>query len=176
MLSLQVEDVYQQALAYLEKWDLDKAEASLRQVLELQPEHAGAWNKLGVVFARRKDLRQAEDCFNQAIAFDAKLSNAYSNLGNIYAERGWAERAKTAYEQALALDPGNPTATHNLGVLYRKSGEIGKGVELLKQANRSDRERSRSALRSNREAQRVVRYGWLIVIGIALVLFFLFNR
>lgn len=89
-----------------------------------------------MIFARRKDLRQAEICFNEALAMDPTLASAHSNLGNIYAERGWHDRAKAAYEQALLLDPDNPTATHNLGVLYRKTGDIAKGVSLIKQASR----------------------------------------
>ena len=175
-MSVEVDDLYQRALTYLDKWDLEQAEKTLREAIELDPEYARAWNKLGVVFARRKDLRQAEDCFNQAIALDPKLASSYSNLGNIYAEHGWNDRAKTAYEQALVLDPGNPTATHNLGVLYRKSGEIGKGVELIKQANRRDRVRSKSEIRSSPETFRIMRILWAVVICIGLLIFFLFNR
>lgn len=175
-MALNVEELYQETLIHLEKWDLEQAEENLRQILDVDPNHARAWNKLGVVFARKKDLRQAEDCFNMAIQKDPQLSNPYSNLGNIYAERGWTDRAKTAYEQALALDPGNPTATHNLGVLYRKSGDIGRGVDLMKQANKSDRHRYKSELRTSQEAQRIVRTGWIIVIALGVLLLFLLNR
>ena len=76
----QIDALYDQALTDLEKWNLDKAEGSLRQIIEMEPEHALAWNKLGVVFARRKDLRQAEDCFNQAISLDSQLASPHSNL------------------------------------------------------------------------------------------------
>lgn len=171
-----VEDLYQKTLVLLEKWELEPAEENLRQILDLDPNHARAWNKLGVIFARKKDLRQAEDCFNLAIQKDPQLSSPYSNLGNIYAERGWTDRAKIAYEQALALDPGNPTATHNLGVLYRKSGDIGRGVDLLKQASKSDRHRHKSELRGSKETQRIVRTGWIIVIGLGIIVLFLLNR
>lgn len=175
-MSAKVEEMYQEAVAYLDNWQLEQAEEVLDAILSAEPEHARAWNKLGVVFARRKDLRQAEDCFNQAIVYDSKLASSYSNLGNIYAERGWDDRAKTAYETALALDPGNPTATHNLGVLYRKGGEIGKGVDLLKQASRSERGRSRAEFKTSPETKKIMRTGWAIVILIGLIIFYLFNR
>lgn len=171
-----VDELYAEALGYLDGWELDQAEECLLRLIELDPEHARAYNKLGVVFARRKDLRQAEDCFNQAIALDPNLAAAHSNLGNIYAERGWADRAKAAYERALALDPGNPTAMHNLGVLYRKGGDIGKGVSLLKQASKQERYRFRDQARRDPRSRRVINLGWVIVIGIGLVLFLLFNR
>jgi Flp pilus assembly protein TadD len=171
-----VEELYLETLTYLEKWELEKAEENLRKILDLDPDHARAWNKLGVVFARRKDLRQAEDCFNLAVQKDPNLASPHSNLGNIYAERGWIDRAQTAYEQALVLDPGNPTATHNLGVLYRKSGDIGRGVDLMKQATRSERGRYKSELRSSPETRRIVRTGWIIVLAIGAILLFLLNR
>lgn len=170
------QEMYEQALQFLEKWDLDKAEETLRKVIVLEQEHAKAWNKLGVVFARREDLRQAEECFEQALRLDGRFAEPYSNLGNIYSERGWTDRAKSAYEQALALDPGNPAATHNLGVLYRKMGQIGKGVDLLKQANRAQRSRFRQKARTTPETQRIVRIGWAVIALVAIVLFWLLNK
>ncbi len=172
----EIEKLYEEALGHLEAWNLDEAERCLEQVIDLDPEYARAHNKLGVVFARRKDLRQAEDCFNQAIALNSQLASAHSNLGNIYAERGWTDRAKTAYERALLLDPDNPTATHNLGVLYRKSGDYGKGIDLMKQASKSERNRFRDEVRSTTKNRKMVRVGWTVVIAIAVILFYLFNR
>lgn len=176
LVAPEVDQLYGEALNHLEQWDLDKAEECLRKLIELDPEHARGHNKLGVVFARRKDLRQAEECFNQALALDAQLASAHSNLGNIYAERDWIDRAKTAYERALALDPGNPTATHNLGVLYRKTGEIGRGIDLMKQATKAERHRLRDETRHNPERRRMTRIGWAILIGIGVVLYFILNR
>ncbi len=116
--------------------------------------------------------------FRRGAALGFSFADPYSNLGNIYAERGgWTDRAKTAYEKALVLDPGNPAATHNLGVLYRKmGGQIGKGVDLLKQANRAQRSRFRRDVRTSPEARRTVRIGWAVIALIAIVLFWLLNR
>ncbi len=175
-MTARAEELYNEALFHLEKWELDQAEELSRQVLDEDPQHARAMNKLGVIFARRNDLRQAELCFNEAIALDPHLASAHSNLGNIYAERGWRDRAQAAYEQALLLDPGNPTATHNLGVLYRKSGDIAKGVSLLKEANRAQRRRLRSEVQSNPRTRRTVRIGWIVIAIIALVLLYFVNR
>jgi len=170
------EELYNQALRYMEKWELDKAEEVLRQLLDEDPQHARALNKLGVIFARRKDLQQAEMCFNEALALDPSLASAHSNLGNIYAERGWHARAKAAYEQALLLEPDNSTALHNLGVLYRKSGDIAKGVSLLKEASRAERRQMRGELKANPEKRRVVQIGWIIIAIIFFVLLYLANR
>ncbi|NLL48461.1 MAG: tetratricopeptide repeat protein [Firmicutes bacterium] len=172
----EVEELYQAALAQLDAWEMENAEESLRKVIELDPEHARAFNKLGVIFARRGDLRQAEDCFTKAITLDDQLASAHSNLGNIYAEHGWSDRAQTAYERALALDPQNPTALHNLGVLYRKGGDIGRGIDLMKQATRSERTRFRDEARRDPKSRRTIRTGLAILIVIIVVLYFLFNR
>ena len=172
----EVDNLYEDSLAHLEAWELDSAEECLRKVIELDPEHARAYNKLGVIFARRDDLRQAEDCFNEAVALDNQLASAHSNLGNIYAERNWIDRAKVAYERALALDPDHPTAMHNLGVLYRKGGEIGRGVDLMKQASKSERNRFRDRTRRDPESKRIVRTGWMVLIAIGIVILYLLNR
>ncbi|HHT89881.1 MAG: tetratricopeptide repeat protein [Bacillota bacterium] len=171
-----IDALYEQALAALERWELDEAEEALRSLIQADPEHARAHNKLGVVLARREDFRQAEDCFNQALLLDSKLASAHSNLGNIYAERGWTDRAKDAYERAIALDPGNPTATHNLGVLYKKSGDIGKGIELMKQASRSERTRIRDSVRRSPKGQRMSRITWAVALAAALLVFYFLNR
>lgn len=176
LMTPEVDKLYEEALVHLEAWELDSAEECLRKVVELDPEHAHGYNKLGVVYARRNDLRQAEDCFNQALALDSQLATAHSNLGNIYAEHGWIDRAKAAYERALALDPSNPTAMHNLGVLYRKSGKIGRGVDLMKQASKSERHRFRDETRRNPKRRRIVSVGWAVLIVIGLALFYLLSR
>jgi len=176
LMTPEVDKLYEEALAHLEAWRLDEAEEGLRKVIEMDPEHARAFNKLGVIFARRGDLRQAEDCFSQAVTLDDQLASVHSNLGNIYAERDWIDRAKASYERALALDPGNPTAMHNLGVLYRKGGDIGRGVDLMKQATRSERNRLRDDTRRDPESRRVVRIGLAILIVAVFVIFYLLNR
>jgi Flp pilus assembly protein TadD len=124
-------DLYEQAVDKLERWQLDEAEELLRQLLDADPEHAKAVNKLGVVYARRDELGPAEELFEQAIALDPNDPGPYCNLGNIYAQREWNDRAKDLYEKALALDPEHPNALHNLGVIHRRAGDIGKSVELI---------------------------------------------
>ena len=99
-----VEELYQEALQQLDRWELEQAETTLRQLLELEPEHAAALNKLGVVYARREQYSEAEYYFGEAVQVDRNFASAYSNLGNIYQERGWTDRAITAYERLLPLN------------------------------------------------------------------------
>ncbi len=171
-----VSELYQKALKQLEHWDLEEAEVSFRQVLELEPDHAAALNKLGVIYARREQYSEAEYYFNQALQIDSEFASAYSNLGNIYQERGWTDRAVTAYERALAIDPEHPTAIHNLGVLYRKKGQIGRGIELMKKAARMEKGKMRSEVRSSPEVRRTMIIGWAIVIGLFIIGLFIFRR
>lgn len=169
-------DLYNEALDKLERWDLDAAEELLRSLLEVDPEHAQAVNKLGVVYARRKQFDEAEELFEQAISLDPKDPAPYCNLGNIYAHRDWKERAQNAYEKALTLDPDYPNALHNLGVLYRKMGNIGKSVELIKRANRLERAQERNTLKNSPKARRTMLVGWAIIIGIILLFLYLTGR
>ncbi|MGI6149756.1 MAG: tetratricopeptide repeat protein [Limnochordia bacterium] len=165
-------DLYEQAVDKLERWQLDEAEELLRQLLDADPEHAKAVNKLGVVYARREQLDAAEELFQQAIALDPNDPAPYSNLGNIYAQREWNDRAKAAYEKALALDPDYPNALHNLGVLYRREGNIGKSVELIKRASRMERTQMQKELRSSPQGKRAAALGWVLFIVIVLLILY----
>ena len=49
-----IDALYEQALAALERWELDEAEEALRSLIQADPEHARAYNKLGVVLARAR--------------------------------------------------------------------------------------------------------------------------
>ena len=87
IMTVPIEDLYAEALEKLDRWDLEAAEGLLRKVLAIDPEHAKAVNKLGVVYARRDELGPAEELFEQAIALDPNDPGPYCNLGNIYAQR-----------------------------------------------------------------------------------------
>ncbi|MGI6640922.1 MAG: tetratricopeptide repeat protein [Limnochordia bacterium] len=175
-MTVPIEDLYAEALEKLDRWDLEAAEGLLRKVLAIDPEHAKAVNKLGVVYARRDELGPAEELFEQAIALDPNDPGPYCNLGNIYAQREWNDRAKDLYEKALALDPEHPNALHNLGVIHRRAGDIGKSVELLKRAARAERAQRREELRQSPKARRTALVGWAVVIAIVLFILYITRR
>ena len=169
----EINKLYQQAVYEMEQWDLDKAQEHLGQVIEQDPQHAGAHNKLGVIYARREDYTQAEHYFEAAIQLDPQLASAYSNLGNVYQVREWTDRAISAYEKAIKIDQEHPTAHHNLGVLYKKIGRVGEGVEFIKKGAKMDKSKMKDDLRRSPSRKRTHNILWLVVAGlVAWLLFF----
>ena len=137
-------DLYEQAVDKLERWQLDEAEELLRQLLDADPEHAKAVNKLGVFYARREQLDAAEELF-QAIAL-TPMTLPLSNLGNIYAQQN-GMTVPRRHEKALALIQTIPMPFTIL-VYYTAGREIGKSVELIMgqpHGTDADAERARSS-------------------------------
>jgi tetratricopeptide (TPR) repeat protein len=67
-------------IAYARTGDLDRAEASLRKALELNPKHPAAYNELGLVQRRKMQFAQARASYEAALAQFADFHFAHRNL------------------------------------------------------------------------------------------------
>ena len=67
-------------IAYARTGDLDRAQASLRKALELNPKHPAAYNKLGMVQQRKGEFAKARASYEAAIAEYAGFHYAQKNL------------------------------------------------------------------------------------------------
>jgi Flp pilus assembly protein TadD len=67
-------------IAYARTGDLDRAEASLRKSLELNPRHPVAYNELGLVLRRKGQFAQARASYEAALAQFVDYHYAHKNL------------------------------------------------------------------------------------------------
>lgn len=67
-------------IAYAKTHELDKAEASLKRALELQPQHPIAWNELGLVQRRQGKLDDARGSYEKSLAAAPGFHFARLNL------------------------------------------------------------------------------------------------
>jgi len=67
-------------MAYARTGDLDRAEASLRRALELNPRHPVAWNELGLVQRRKGQFAQARSSYEAALEQFPDFHYAQRNL------------------------------------------------------------------------------------------------
>ena len=67
--------------------NLDEALEALNSLMEIDGESAFAYNKLGIISARRGDMINAK-AYLKALALDPQYAQAYSNLGNVHREAG----------------------------------------------------------------------------------------
>lgn len=96
---------------------LDRALATLDEVVMAEPRHAAAWLERGYVLDELRADRAAADSYERALAIDPRLAPALGKLADGAARRGESAAAETAARRALSLDPREPAATFALAQL-----------------------------------------------------------
>ena len=67
-----------------------------------------------------------------SVNYEDELVEAYYNLGNAYSDLGKLDQSSAAFVRALQIDPTFPSAAYNLGIVQIQSGNIIKGIKVLK--------------------------------------------
>jgi serine/threonine-protein kinase len=103
----------------------------------LQPESAGAHNKLGVALKGSGRLDEAISQYREAIHLDKDNPGLHTNLGAALQEKGHLDEAIAQYREAIHLDTDNPGLHTNLGLALQEKGwpdqaidEHNKAIEL----------------------------------------------
>ncbi len=114
-------------IAYAKTNELDKAEASLRRALELQPRHPIAWNELGLVQRQLGKLSDARASYEKSLAAAPGFHFARLNLAvlcDIYlADAACALDNYVIYQQAV------PDDKQVAGWIASARARAGKGVK-----------------------------------------------
>ena len=130
------------ALAFLH--DTEKALVAYREAVDLDPDNADGWNRLGQLLHRRGDLDNAEKALRRVLALGNRvddqelLSIATGNLGILYYTRGDLDRAEAMYEKSLEIEEalgrkeGMANQYGNLGLLYKTRGDLDRAEEMYK--------------------------------------------
>jgi len=95
---------------------LDDAYAWAAESVRRDPEFAGAYNTLGVIYLRHGDLVHAERAFERVLAGDAKDTRALANLAETYGRQGRTSDAEAARTRLAALEPYPPYHFFELGM------------------------------------------------------------
>jgi tetratricopeptide (TPR) repeat protein len=113
---------------------LDEAVSSMRQALQLGPQHVEAHNHLGVLLAQQGEREEAMECFRQAIQLRPSFAEAHRNLGLAQKDLGRVDEATASYRQALTLQPRYPEALHDLGQVQMLQNRLDDAVASFHQA------------------------------------------
>ena len=105
---------------------LQQATLLYQQIIDFDPQHAGAWHLLGVAACQLTNYQMAADCLNCAVGFAPNSAEVYSDLGVVYRRSQRLDEAVACYRRALELKPDSPEIYNNLGLalcLQRKPDE-----------------------------------------------------
>jgi len=104
--------------------EYDKAAATFRQVIALDPKHASALNYLGYMWADLGvNLKEALELIKQAVALDPNNGAYLDSLGWVYFKMDRIEEAERYLVSALDRVRRDPTIHDHMGDLYYRKGE-----------------------------------------------------
>lgn len=148
------------------------AEKTLLSILKIDHKNAGAYNRLGMIYAKQHNLEDARMCFEIASSLTPTLASLY-NLGLVEYELSHYQQAANAFERVIDLEPtpqryiAFAKAQHKLGNMKKvimalesalKIQQSAKLLETLAQAYETAEEYDKATEVRNK-AQRLRRRG-----------------
>ena len=121
---------------YREKGDLEKAEAQLREALQLESNHLAARLMLASIFVDNERLDEGLQELEEACRIDegaarTPMVEALLKKGGSLDEAGQDERALRAYERVLQLVPGDKAARQRISATWKNRAEKALQAENL---------------------------------------------
>jgi tetratricopeptide (TPR) repeat protein len=118
------------AFAYNAAGRNDKAEASFRKALELDPNSVVTHINLGMLLGEQSRLGEAEEAFRMALKVDPNSAIAAYNLGVILAPRQPAEAARLC-GKAYQLQPDEPEYGYTYAFYLYQNKDVDKAIDIL---------------------------------------------
>jgi tetratricopeptide (TPR) repeat protein len=112
------QQLFQQGEAALKKNSLDLAERSFRAVLAQDPQAAGAYANLGVIYMRRKQWPQALEMLHKAEHLAPQIPGIRLNVGLAYYRQNNFRAAIAPFESVVHDEPDSYQARYLVGLCY----------------------------------------------------------
>ena len=113
---------------------LEQAERLCGQALQIDPNQADAWNRLGMVHFQMQRLSAAIDNLQRAAELQPNQVVFHVNLGEICRATGQLSQYEVSYRRAIEIDPSNYTAMIGLGVVLTRLKQPAAGLEYFDRA------------------------------------------
>jgi len=117
-------NLFRSALDCQRRGDIGRAEALYAEVVELEPDHAGALHLLGAAALARGAAERARDLLCRAAQINAGVAEVHADLGNALQVLGRPDEALASYDQALRLKPRLLAAVFNRALLKQQRGAL----------------------------------------------------
>ena len=106
----------------------EEAQQKYREIAQLDPKTAWAWERLGAVCLAMNDYKAASRFSTIALAIDPKSGSAWFNRGRACMELRQYHRAIAAFKQTLKLGYSISSSYNNTGVVYEQLGQYDKAL------------------------------------------------
>ena len=97
----------EKATKQIHQQDFTKAIRTLHHAIDDYPGYAGAYNNLGVVYARLGNPQQEREALEKAVSLNDRLAPAYANLGRLSIKDRDFASAEDELTKASACDPAD---------------------------------------------------------------------
>lgn len=131
-----LDDLFEIAIGHHEAGRIGEAEATYRQILEIDPDHADSLHLLGLISDQAGQAEPAIRLISRAIELNPGAAHYHNNLGSAYHHLGRLPAATEHYRRASALRPDSAEITSNLGTVLRESGDAPEAVACYRTALR----------------------------------------
>ena len=122
--SLQQKSEIQFALAQSAERNAEFSDAILayQKVTELDPKHAQAWHRLGLMQDQLGRAAEASNNYRKSLELDSDQPAVWNDLGySLYLQEQW-EPAEAAFQKAIQLAAEDPRTRVNYGLLLARTG------------------------------------------------------
>ncbi len=110
-----------------------RAERALLTILKFDERNAGAYNRLGILYAKQRSFDHAIECFEIAQSLEPNASTL-NNLGLVYMEVGEHQKAAHTLEAAMEEEDEVPVRYIAYAKVQEKLGNEKRMVEALEHA------------------------------------------
>lgn len=134
--------IQRNAVEYIEKGQLDKAEEIYRDGLKEFPNNALLWAGLAGDVLDQGRIDEAIEYCNRALSFDSCSVNAYFILGLAFSKKGDEDKAIQKFQEAIKCDPSFILVYYDLGISYISKQKYSEGIDMWVKATQLDKEGS----------------------------------
>jgi tetratricopeptide (TPR) repeat protein len=129
-----ITSLFDQAIHYTDQKQIRLAIQCYDQVVRLQPNHAIAFNNMGILFNQMAQYQAAETCFDRATHIDSSYANAWYNWGNTLKDQEKYDLAIEKFKMAISCRNAFAEAYNNLGDCLGKCNQMDQSISAFNQA------------------------------------------
>lgn len=109
---------------------------AFKEIVELDPAQAEAWNVIGFLHAQRGEISEAVPAFDKALALRPRDAALCFNAAFVLQKAGAHGRAVPLLRQAIELDPKLDRAWYGLGLSLAHEGHLEEAIGQFREAAR----------------------------------------